>query len=345
MFLNEKMVVIKLPNVRPKDILFNRMLEMSIPEEELTQDIVDDEKRLDEYRYGLCKQFDVIDMYEIKDTDFPPKKKLGKKWKYDRNEMKIIEQEDHECLCSENTLIKHFVIKNTKTGISGVIGSVCVLKFLSKELERKCSVKLNEQEKIKKGDICKICDKPLMDLRGIFQKKGYCSGECWKGQEQCLNCEGNLENDKLKIQTSEFFCNKDCKKFFNTIGRKKCNHCDNYLYKIKDLYHENGYCDYMCWNQTHKCKYCCQMLEDWGVNAVIQVKESFCNRDCKNKFNYKITFGKKHKGKNLVRLLETEEGRGYYNWVNKQIKEDEKSFSKFKLFKTIILETFLEEEI
>jgi hypothetical protein len=88
------------------------------------------------------------------------------------------------------------------------------------------------------------------------------------------------------------------------------------------------------------CHYCYEPLIDMRKNYQ---KDGFCNKNCAMKMSYVVAFGK-HRGKKLVELMYTKEGRGYIEWIKKELEEDSNAFSRYPLMLEIIEENNIEEE-
>jgi hypothetical protein len=121
-----------------------------------------------EYSKALFDQFDLKDGFYVTDCD-PP----------DVDHPNQSSETIGQCLCSQCNLVLHFIVRNRVTKKTCWVGSSCISKFLPQLVpEMKLYVAKRRALDLGIKNTCLYCDEPLIDLRRMFQREGYCDRHC-----------------------------------------------------------------------------------------------------------------------------------------------------------------------
>ena len=105
---------------------------------------------------------------------------IGEYYSFRENEDEKEEQEVHEgemCICTKE--IKNlFYITHKKTKQTYQVGCECIKRIIPRLTDEIKLIK-NKTMKRNNGNICKTCKEPLLDLRKLYQRDGYCDVGCW----------------------------------------------------------------------------------------------------------------------------------------------------------------------
>jgi hypothetical protein len=89
----------------------------------------------------------------------------------------ISDQIDSHCICT-HSISNLFYITHIPSDMTFQVGSECVRK-LNTELDEGLGTILKKRRNKKKGNTCHYCDEPLIDLRRVYQRDGYCNRQCY----------------------------------------------------------------------------------------------------------------------------------------------------------------------